>query len=204
MPMSSISFIANKIKNMSLSEIIHSEIEAWVLSIFDLIPGFVGILCRFPIYKILFKRLGGLPVIQRGVTLVHTRKLVVGCHFGVNTGSYINALGGVTIGDYVLIGSNVTISSGKHEIEGTDPPVFSRPSVPQHIRIEDDVWIAANAVIMPGITLAKGTVVGAGAVVTKDTIPYSVVAGVPAKVVRMRNGQAVPNAVALAPATSDE
>jgi acetyltransferase-like isoleucine patch superfamily enzyme len=201
--MSSIRFIANKVRNMSPSEIIYSEIEAWLLTIFDLIPGFVGVLCRFPVYKILFKRLGGLPVIQHGVTLVHTRNLVVGRHFGVNSGSYINALGGVTIGDYVLIGSNVTISAGKHEIEGTEPPVFSRPSVPQHIRIEDDVWIAANVVIMPGITLAKGTVVGAGAVVTKDTIPYSVVAGAPAKVVRMRNGQAVPSAVASPPAARD-
>ena len=141
---------------------------------------------RHPIYKLLFKRLGGLPIIQRGVTLVHTRRLSVGRHLGVNTGVYINGLGGVTIGDHVLIGNNVTISSGRHTIEGAQPPIFARPSVPDPIVIEDDVWIGANAVIMPGITLARGHVVAANAVVTRNTTPYEVVAGVPAKPIRSR------------------
>lgn len=184
--MSSLTFVINKIKGMSLADVIFSEVEAWLLAPFQLVPGFIGILVRFPIYKLLFKRLGGLPIIQQGVTLVHTRRLAVGRHFGVNTGTYINALGGITIGDYVLVGSNVTISSGRHPIAGAEPPIFARPSIPEGICIEDDVWIGANAVIMPGVTLSKGTVVAANAVVTRTTLPYAVMAGVPAKMIKSR------------------
>jgi len=64
------------------------------------------------------------------------------------------------------------------------PPVFARPGIPKAIVIEDDVWIGAGAVIMPGVTLRRGTVVGANAVVTKDTEEYWVVAGVPARKIR--------------------
>ncbi|HUO22900.1 MAG TPA: acyltransferase [Caulobacteraceae bacterium] len=184
--MSFLRFLREKIRDMSLQDIVLSEAEAWLMAPFQIVPGFTGILLRYPIYKILFHRLGGLPIIQQGVTLVHTRRLSVGKHFGVNTGTYINCLGGVSIGDYVLIGNNVTISSGKHTLEGAEPPIFARPSVPEPITIEDDVWIGANAVIMPGITLAKGTVVAANAVVTRSTEPYMVVAGVPAQPRRSR------------------
>ena len=177
--MSFLRFLKEKVRAMSLKDILCSEAEAWLMAPFQIVPGFTGILLRYPIYKLLFRRLGGLPIIQQGVTLVHTRRLSVGRHWGVNTGVYINCLGGVSIGDYVLIGNNVTISSGRHVIEGADPPIFARPSVPDPIVIEDDVWIGANAVIMPGITLARGTVVAANAVVTRSTAPYAVVAGVP-------------------------
>jgi acetyltransferase-like isoleucine patch superfamily enzyme len=113
-------------------------------------------------------------------------QLSIGQTFGVNSGSYINAIGGITIGNHVLIGSNVTISSGRHPIDDATPPVFARASEPLPIAIEDDVWIGAGAVIMPGITLRQGTVVGANAVVTKSTEAYTVVAGVPARKIRSR------------------
>ncbi len=184
--MSFLVFMKDKIRDMSLKDIVASEIEAWLMAPFQIFPGFVGIVLRYPVYKMLFKRLGGLPIIQQGVTFVHTRRLEIGAHFGVNTGTYINAIGGITIGDYVLIGSNVTISAGRHPIAGAQPPIFARPSIPEAIHIEDDVWIGANAVIMPGITLAKGTVVAASAVVTRSTAPYSVVAGIPAKPIKSR------------------
>ncbi len=52
--------------------------------------------------------------------------------------------------------------------------------------IEDDVWIGRNAIIMPGVRIGKGSIVGAGAVVTKNVEPYSIVGGVPAKLIRKR------------------
>jgi maltose O-acetyltransferase len=52
--------------------------------------------------------------------------------------------------------------------------------------IEDDVWIGARVIILPGVKIGKGSIVGAGAVVTKDVEPYSIVAGVPAKLIRKR------------------
>jgi acetyltransferase-like isoleucine patch superfamily enzyme len=185
--MSTISFLRGKLKNISIFELMRDETEQILLWIFKNAPGAAGFFLRYPVYKLLFKRLGSIPWIQPNVTIVRADRLQVGCQFGVNTGSYINAIGGIEIGDYVLIGSNVTISSGKHPIEGRFPPVFARPTIPAKIVIEDDVWIAANVVILPGIRLAKGTVVGANSVVVRDTEPYSVVAGAPAKLLRYRD-----------------
>ena len=56
----------------------------------------------------------------------------------------------------------------------------------QPVTIEDDVWIGACAVILKGVNIRRGTIVGAGAVVTRDTLPYSVVAGVPARIIKYR------------------
>jgi acetyltransferase-like isoleucine patch superfamily enzyme len=56
----------------------------------------------------------------------------------------------------------------------------------EFITIEDDCWIAANSVILAGVTIGKGSVVAAGSIVTKDIPPYSVVAGVPARVIKSR------------------
>ncbi len=116
----------------------------------------------------------------------HCFRLSVGRNFVVNSNTYINAVGGITIGDNVLLGVNVVISSGVHNYSDRSTPVTLQPITPKQIIIEDDVWIGANVVIMPGITLRKGTVVGAGAVVTHSTDPYSVMAGVPARKIKER------------------
>ena len=99
----------------------------------------------------------------------------------------------ITLGSYVLIGSNVTISSGRHPIDGKAPPIFSRETIPLPIVIEDDVWIGAGAVIMPGVTLRKGTVVGANAVVTRSTEEFAVVVGAPARQIKTRGGDVMPD-----------
>lgn len=181
-----IRFLKSKISNISFSHLLFLEVEAWMFYFFCYLPGGVGFIFRNLIASFLFNKKDGFAWIQPHVTFVHTNKLKVGKGFGVNSGSYINAIGGITMGDYVLIGSNVTISSGMHPIDGKFPSVYERPTVPMPITIEDDVWIGAGAVIMPNITLAKGTVVGANAVVTKSTQSYSVVVGAPAKHLRFR------------------
>jgi acetyltransferase-like isoleucine patch superfamily enzyme len=145
-----------------------------------------GFLMRHSILKCLASSVGGFSWIQPRVTIVHSSRFSVGSFLGVNSGTYINAIGGITLGNHVLIGSNVTISSGRHPIEGTHPPVFARETIPLPIVIEDDVWIGAGAVIMPGIRLRKGTVVGANAVVTKDTEEFTVVVGAPARAIKKR------------------
>jgi maltose O-acetyltransferase len=180
------SFLREKIGHLSFGELLYSQFEALVLWIVGGIPGVPGFAMRTLACKVLFRELRGFAWIQPGVTFVQTNRIRVGSHFGVNTGSYINGVGGITMGNYVLLGSNVTISSGLHEIDGQEPPIFARPTTPKAIAIEDDVWIGAGAVIMPGVTLRRGTVVGANSVVTKDTEAYAVVAGVPARKLRSR------------------
>lgn len=105
---------------------------------------------------------------------------------GVSLGPFVHiwGQGGVLIGDRVMIGSHVAITSlthdhNQHPMQAT---VVKRPVV-----IEDDAWIGAHAVVMPGITIGRGAVVGAGAVVTRDVEPFAVVAGLPASLLKRRN-----------------
>ncbi|MDE2483316.1 MAG: acyltransferase [bacterium] len=181
------SFLRDKLAGVRLGALLFSQAEAVAFWVVGGLPGVVGFALRTAVYRLFFARLGGFCWVQHGVTIVQSNRLRVGRHFGCNTGSYINAIGGIEMGDYVLIGSNVTISSGMHPIEGALPPVFARPVVPKPIRIEDDVWIGAGAVIMPGVTLRRGTVIGANSVVTRDTEPYTVYVGAPARAVRTRD-----------------
>jgi len=91
----------------------------------------------------------------------------------------------ITIGNNVLIGPNVVISSASHNVDyrirnrDNDMDITGAPVV-----IEDNVWIGANVTVMPGVTIGRHSVVGAGSVVTRDVPPDTIVAGVPAKVVR--------------------
>jgi acetyltransferase-like isoleucine patch superfamily enzyme len=102
----------------------------------------------------------------------------LGASFGervfINQGCFFLDFGGITIGDRVLIGPRVTLTTAGHPVEPDERYDFitSAPIV-----IEDDVWIGAAATITPGVTIGHGSVVGAGAVVAKDVPPMSVVTG---------------------------
>ncbi len=180
------SFLRGKLHGMSFGSLIFLEFEGFTQWLIGSLPGTIGFTIRYGFYKFMFQRLKGFCWVQPRVTIVYSNRLTVGKNFGCNSGSYINAIGGVSFGDYVLIGSNVTISSGMHPINGELPPVFARQAIPNPICIEDDVWIGAGAVILPGVTLRKGTVIGANAVVTHDTEEYSVNIGAPARKIRSR------------------
>ena len=175
-----------KAKVYTFKELVLLELEAYITWIFRGLPSFLGFIPRFVIYKLLMRRLDSFCIIQPNVFINHCFRLSVGRNFVVNSNTYINAVGGITIGDNVLLGVNVVISSGVHNYSDRSTPVTLQPITPKQIIIEDDVWIGANVVIMPGITLRKGTVVGAGAVVTHSTDPYSVMAGVPARKIKER------------------
>lgn len=180
------SFLRTKFAKISISTLLIEQFEALVVGLVRSLPTVLGICVRNVFYRLLGMKASGIFWIQPGVTIVNLRKLKVGRNFGCNSGTYINAVGGISMGDDVLLGSNVTVSSGKHEIEGRESSVFSRPVTPLEITFGNDVWIGAGATILPGIHVASGTVVGANAVVTKNTLPYSVMVGLPAKAIRYR------------------
>lgn len=106
----------------------------------------------------------------------------IGSHVVINRNCFIDGRVGVKIGDNVGISQEVNIFSLEHDIDSSD----FRPSGAPVI-IEDYVWIAAKAIILPGVTIGKGAVVAAGAVVNQNVDPFSIVGGVPAKVIGKRN-----------------
>lgn len=98
----------------------------------------------------------------------------------------------IVIGNHVMFGPEVTIRGGNHRIDIVGRNMIDvgenekRPEDDPGVVIEDDVWIGTRAVILAGITIGRGAVVGAGAVVTKSVPPYSIVGGNPARFIRMR------------------
>lgn len=96
----------------------------------------------------------------------------------------------IFIGNKVLFGPHVTIIGGDHRITDVGRFIYDvldkHPEDDQDVHIEDDVWIGTNTTLLKGVTVGRGAVVAAGALVTKDVPPYAIVGGVPAKVLKYR------------------
>lgn len=103
----------------------------------------------------------------------------------INNYTIINGNGGVDIGADTLIGPGVKIISYQHA-HAADRPIRDQQATAAPIRIGRDVWIGANAVVLAGVSIGDGAVIGAGAVVTRDVPGNAVVAGVPARIIKMR------------------
>jgi acetyltransferase-like isoleucine patch superfamily enzyme len=88
--------------------------------------------------------------------------------------------------DYVGIGPNVNIFTSNRGFASVDVPMHVQPWEEADVTIEKGVWLGANAVVLPGVTIHEGAVVGAGAVVTGDVAAFSIVGGVPARIIRSR------------------
>ena len=108
-----------------------------------------------------------------------------------------SSIGAAVIGDHVLIASRVTITRGAHQhgFARLDIPMTQQPGQPVQLKIGRDVWIGVGAIVMADV--APGTIVGAGAVVTQVFEPYSILGGVPAKVIGRRGPQPAPERGAL-------
>lgn len=110
----------------------------------------------------------------------------IGDNCGMNTNVQIGSSGGkIVIGNNVLLGPNVVLRAADHGIVRAGL-IRNQTHSGGEIIIEDDVWIAANVVVLKNVRLGKGCVVAAGAVVNKDVEPYSIVAGVPARKISER------------------
>jgi acetyltransferase-like isoleucine patch superfamily enzyme len=155
-----------------------------------------------------FRALGDDCVFEPGVMVFHPENITLGRnvyvgHQAILKGYYRNemrigdqtwigqqcffhAAGGLTIGARVGIGPGVKIITSVHTEAGREVPVLFSPIEMGAVVIEDDVDLGVNSVVLPGVTVGRGAIVGAGAVVTSDVPPYAVVAGVPAKVLRYR------------------
>lgn len=117
-------------------------------------------------------------------------ELGVGLEIGDNTGlghnSFINAQGGVSIGNDVIIGPNVSILAENHVFVSSDELIRLQGVNRIGIKIDNNVWIGANVTILDGVQIGTGCVIGAGSVVTKSLPSYSIAVGNPCKVVKSR------------------
>lgn len=109
--------------------------------------------------------------------------------YGTRIGIGNVVIGPVTVGNNVIIAQNVVISAMNHGYEDPAIPIRLQACTKAEIRIEDDSWVGANAVITSGVTIGKHAVVAGGSVVTKDVPPYTIVAGNPAKIIKRYNSE---------------
>jgi len=141
---------------------------------------------RYCLVKIIFKKCGTNVNVERKAYFQNGFNIEIGNNSGI--GINANISNDTIIGDNVLMGQDVIIFSNTHNFTKRDLLIkeqgyeSSKPVI-----IENDVWIGARVIILGGVRVKVGAVIGAGSVVTKDVEAYTVVAGVPARVIKHRN-----------------
>ena len=131
--------------------------------------------------------LGNNSRINLGVQISNPQNMKIGNNTYINGGLFsISENSKIYIGNDCLISYNVHFRTSSHNYENRNEIIRKQGEFEKDIVIEDDVWIGYGAQIMPGVTVHRGAVVGAGAVVTRDVPSYTVVGGVPAKVIKIR------------------
>lgn len=100
--------------------------------------------------------------------------------------SILYGLGGLDIGDDVIIGAQTMLIASTHKFSDKNASISSQGSEGKGVRIENDVWIGANVKVLDGCTIGTGAIIAAGAIVTQDVEPFTIVGGVPAQLIRKR------------------
>jgi len=109
------------------------------------------------------------------------KNIIIGKNSVINAKCRLDNRGRIIIGANVSISQEVLILTADHDVGSAD---FAGRNLT--VNIEDYVWIGTRATILPGVNIGEGALIAAGAVVTKDVVPYAIVAGVPAKIIKMR------------------
>lgn len=170
------------------------KIKYSLVATYELFAAIIFSLPRHMVFnriKSIFLRIQGAKVGKRvifypGIKISPCMNIEIGDDVDFAWGVIITTKGFVTIGDRCLIGYNTHILSSNHNIPKDKGRIFDSGHNYKKINICNDVWVGANCIITAGVNVGEGAVIAAGSVVTKDVPPYSIVGGVPAKVIKYR------------------
>lgn len=139
--------------------------------------------------EVLLPKHGQNCVIMTDCVFGHIDNIILGDNVYVGEGTKIYAQGNVTIKSGTIIADTVDIRTANHYYNGVELNMlpFDEKVLISPVTIEENVWVASHVLILPGVTIGEGAVIAAGAVVTKDVPPYSIVGGNPAKVIKYRD-----------------
>jgi acetyltransferase-like isoleucine patch superfamily enzyme len=148
--------------------------------------GFVGYGIRYLCVNRLARSCGKKVLIFPGCILHWLENCRIGENVTIHDFCYIDAIGGITIGDDVRIAHNCSVITGQHKYDVPDKTIIDSGYTTAAVSIGNDVWVGTGAVILQGVTINDGAVIGANAVVTRDVPAYTVAAGNPAAVIKNR------------------
>lgn len=138
---------------------------------------------RMWLYRRLGVQIGEGSTILMSTELNHASEMRIGNHTVINQHCYLDGRGGLFVGDNVNISSHTILLAGSHDLQ--DGRSFS--GLIRAVTIESYAWLGTRSMVLPGVTVGRGAVVAAGAVVTRSVSPYCVVAGIPARQIGERN-----------------
>ncbi|WIH20118.1 acyltransferase [Photobacterium damselae] len=160
----------------------------FILSKFPVAPGFLWFSnIRICLFKLLGAKIGKKCVIGSYAEIHNSINFSMAEDSGVGTRSFINCADKVSIGSRVLMGPDVSIFSSNHKWNEDDRTYYKKGVVSAPVIINDDCWLGAKSIILPGVVLGKGVTVCAGAVVNKSFPDYAVIGGVPAKIIKIKS-----------------
>lgn len=157
-----------------------------MLVFFRRTTGYKGLVIRYALLKTLAKSCGDNVSIHPDVYLFSVSQLTLGDNVSIHPLCYIDACGEIDIGSDVSIAHATTILSTTHTFEDKNVPIKEQPVEKKKTSIESNVWIGAKATVLCGNKVYGGSVIAAGAVVTHDVYANTIVAGVPARVIKER------------------
>ncbi|MFA6329466.1 MAG: acyltransferase [Candidatus Micrarchaeia archaeon] len=135
-------------------------------------------------YGFFLKKVGANFKVDQNVYLSGLHNVKIGDNITIGNGSFLVGGGGIEIGDNVLIAQGVKIYSETHKYQNTEVDIIFQGGESRKVTIGKGSWLGANSIILPGIHIGKHCVVGAGSVVTKNIPDFSVVVGVPARIIK--------------------
>ena len=150
------------------------------------LPMLGGDVIRYLVLKLFLRRIDGWVWFRDNVTIWFPEGVSVASGSMIGENSFLDGYSGLTIGRNVLVAHNVSIIAEDHGFATRRIPIRRQPKTTGPIVIGDDVWIGCGARVLKGVTVGTGAIIGAGAVVTRDVAPYSIVGGVPARVIGVR------------------
>jgi len=169
---------------------VESEVWFWVRECVTFAPGAIGVSARRAFYRRSFRRSGDDIVIMAGAYIEHPQNVEVGdrCTFGRNC--WIGAHAPLKLGNDVGVGPSVIIHTANHRFDDRNVPILQQGHDEKPVEIEDDVWLAAGARVMPGTRIGRGAVIAAGSVISGPIEPYAIMVGFPARRIGVRGAAA--------------
>lgn len=170
-----------------VSKILKVELFSFTYFIPNILPGYYfSNKIRGLFLRMFLKKSGKNILINGNIVFENPDKISLGNNVGINTRCWISGTGELEIEDNVIIGPHTIIHTANHNFHQKNRSIASQGHTLGKIKIESDVWIGAGAIILAGVTLKKGSIIAAGAVVTKSTTSYGIYGGVPAKLIKKR------------------